>query len=703
MYKINVTDKDGNKTEEPIYTISDFPYSKYKYTEIIQKNTMKYGRQNYLNIAAAFDIETTTVDPLNGKKPMDEKGRRRTRIEGEIPFAFMYHWQFCLKESVIFGTKWEEFFEFLERLTEELELKKNILVVYVHNLGFEFQFMKDFLNLSNFFAKGKRKPLRFLHTTTSGGKIEFRCSYFLSNMSLAKFCENSKLCRFYKKTDSYNYRKIRTCDTPVTDEEAEYDYCDVRGLCECIESALLEDDITTIPLTSTGYVRRDCLNASKRKEGWREEVKRLFPDVEQYRLLRDAFRGGDCHANRKNTGKILTDVKSADRKSAYPAEILTEYCPVSPLKKMEIKNKAHFDSLCEGFCVIFRATFINVSVKDNIPFPYIPLSKCKKIHNYKNDNGRILKADFLQIALTELDYKIIRETYNFAELYINECYTAKRGDFPDFIREVTYSYFKLKSELDGIEEKKYEYMKSKNKLNSIFGMLVTRFDAEEWYYSGEWKKKEKNLEEIIHKKRESEKEFLLYQHGVYITAHARYKLFLCYKLFGSNSVYQDTDSQKYLLFKGASEKIKDFNKAYILRYGNVNPPIFCKNSRGETKTLGILEEDGYYREFKTWGAKKYIYKDIDGKITVTVSGMNKKKASAQIKDLSEFEIGRTYRDVGRTESVFNDRGIGEITVTDYLGNVSTFTTASNMAVLDTTYTLGITEEYKKILEVEKSY
>ena len=40
--------------------------------------------------------------------------------------------------------------------------------------------------------------------------------------------------------------KLRTANTPLTEEEKAYCYNDVRWLCECIESYYLEDNITTL-------------------------------------------------------------------------------------------------------------------------------------------------------------------------------------------------------------------------------------------------------------------------------------------------------------------------------------------------------------------------------------------------------------------------------------------------------------------------
>lgn len=85
---------------------------------------------------------------------------------------------------------------------------------------------------------------------------------------------------------------------------------------------------------------------------------------------------------------------------------------------------------------------------------------------------------------------------------------------------------------------------------------------------------------------------------------------------------------------------------------------------------------------------------------VTVSGLSKEKGAAELErgnGIADFKIGKLFTDSGRTVSYFNESNIHSITITDYTGKDSTFTTASNIAIVDTTYTLGITDEYSEII------
>ena len=155
MISIRVDTTDGTKTEK-VYGIHDFPYDKYSHSMV----SVTHGKHPciYLELSAAFDIETTNIV-----------------ADVERPYAFMHHWQFCIENSVVFGRRWEEFTEFLRRLHDALYLASNRrLVVFVHNLSFEFQFMRRFLNIEGGFYKAERKPLKVV---ING--FEFRDSYAL--------------------------------------------------------------------------------------------------------------------------------------------------------------------------------------------------------------------------------------------------------------------------------------------------------------------------------------------------------------------------------------------------------------------------------------------------------------------------------------------------------------------------------------------
>ena len=135
------------------------------------------ARREIIDLVCAFDIETTTI------------------MHKDEYHAFMYVWQFSANNDVIIiGRTWEEYQELvsvieesLKELKEEYNLKESpLLVVYVHNLAFEFQFLSGIFVFmpEDVFLRGARKPIY-----ARAGCIEYRCSYIQSNMSLARFCQ----------------------------------------------------------------------------------------------------------------------------------------------------------------------------------------------------------------------------------------------------------------------------------------------------------------------------------------------------------------------------------------------------------------------------------------------------------------------------------------------------------------------------------
>lgn len=676
MITIDVPTIKGIK-KEVAYNISDFPYTLLKNLPIIKK--AKKGE--FYNVSSAFDIETTTIEP---PKHEDEYIYN--------PYGFMYHWQFCINNMVVFGRTWEEFTLFLDNIRSTLHLNENRkLIVYVHILGYEFQFMKDFLQIDNIFAKDKRKPMKVL----SQG-IEFRCSYFLSNMSLNKFCENSKLCIHYKMQDTYDYKKLRTPTTPLTNDELAYCYNDVRGLCECIDTKLLDDDIATIPLTNTGYVRREYRKAMKTKQ-LRHKFVSTQLNAEQYKMLKRAFRGGNTHANRFLSNVVLDNVYSFDISSSYPTSMAIDEYPIGAFMECKLNNQNKLDYFIDNYCVVMDITFFDITVKENEVIPYIPISHCWERSGVVNDNGRVLHADMITITLTNIDLKIIRDTYNYKGFTVNKSMYATKGKLPIELRSKMMEFFTNKTMLKNIEGKEYEYMKSKNMLNSTFGMMVTSIDHSEVTYDAntmKWGEIEPNLVSALEQFYKSRNNFLSYQWGVFVTANSRLRLQKMLKKVGGDVVYTDTDSIKFVNKKHIKE-FEELNNE-LIKQAETNDIQAFVDRDGERFYLGTWDNDGNYLRYKTLGSKKYCYEKMKkGKkvFEITVSGMSKKKGAERVGNIDNFEIGKTYTDVGRTTSWYNDEKPHKITI-----NGDTFTSASNIGILDTTYTLGVTNEYWELIK-----
>lgn len=698
MRKINVDivsgfDKDKNPIMETVledvYTIEELPML----GKLLScKDSTKNG-VNYLNIPCAFDIETTNIYQRDSEGEVLKEPR---------PYAFMYQWQFCLDDCVVFGRTWEEFQKLIEELTKRMNLSiKNRLVVWVHNLNFEWTFMNRFLHYYEGFFRDNNEPLKIV---TSEG-IEFRCSQALSNMSLAKFCENEGLSagvRHYKLVDTYDYEKIRLPTTPLTEEEEAYCYNDVRGLCECIRSRLRHDTITTIPITSTGYVRRDLRAAVRGDKKFRQKFRDNALDSHLYGLCRDAFRGGDTHANIDHSRQTLTNIKAKDETSAYPACMMMDLYPSTaffPINVSTFKNRDLGD-----YALLIEVRFIGLNYVGTCGIPYIPVSKLKndpkKIKKVV-DNGRILEASMAEMVLTDIDYRIILEEYTFDDLYIREVWASRYEPLADNIKNVVMDYYRKKTLLRDDPSMEYEYNKSKNSLNSCYGCMVQRIDMTTITYDPikhEYIPEPINLEETLAKFYKSRNNFLTYQHGVWITANARLRLRKMLWQVGEDVVYCDTDSIKY---RGDHEQLFIDRNAEIIKEAE-KVGAYAETLSGKVKYLGVWDDDKppVYEKFRTLGSKKYVYQYYDPKedkhkIKSTIAGVSKKAGAEYFTKhgVEGFDIGKKIPRSGHLTAYYNDDEIHTITV-----NGVSFTTASNVAIVDGIYTIGVTGEYLNLLE-----
>jgi len=169
---------------------------------------------------------------------------------------------------------------------------------------------------------------------------------------------------------------------------------------------------------------------------------------------------------------IHNDVYSYDIASSYPTQQLTKKFPMKPFKWLD--GDLSFDRIAMfiglGYAVVGDYRFTNIRLKDpEEPIPYISLSRCDA-QGFKLDNGRILKADYLEIALTEIDLEIILDTYTYDEMQVVQCMVADKDFLPAPYRAVIQEYYNKKTALKGddSDDGQYMYMKSKNMLNSVY-------------------------------------------------------------------------------------------------------------------------------------------------------------------------------------------------------------------------------------------
>lgn len=642
----------------------------------------------YKAAVCAFDTETSYIEQID----------RQT----------LYIWQFQIDEALtVIGRTWSAFLTFWQTACDILEEQDKYIVVYVHNLSYEFQFMRSLFHVDpdDLFCVKSRRILRWIC-----GRFEFRCSYLQTNMSLDAFThkfgvEHSKL-----SGAEFDYKKVRYADTPLSDRELEYCVNDVRGLVEALKAEMSRDDDTlyTIPLTSTGYVRRE-VKAALREWG-RHRLAELMPGREVYQLLREAFRGGNTHANRyfvKNPEYPLPpveDVHSADRSSSYPDVQVNYMFPMSPFKRVlcEVSYSTLKDHYIKrrGYALLFRLEITDLRLRDKFnPCPYISLDKCHKISGKQTDNGRILKADHVFITVTDIDFNIIDKQYvlNDDNVTISDLYFARYDYLPDELRELVKHFYSEKTALKGVAGMALFYDKFKNLINAVYGCSAQDPGKDNIIYNENptdendlYTFEGKDLDDILYHARPSQP----YQWGVWTTARARERLQIMIDAVHENPdsefVYTDTDSVKY---------IGDFDLETIngqLRQISIEHGAYADDVHGNRHYMGVYEFEGTYRRFETLGAKSYVYEDDSGDLHITIAGVPKKAGAAELTRMGGFgayAVGTVFHD-GVTETHYNDERQFKRTTID--GHVVELT--SDLIIRDSFHKIGFASDYKILLE-----
>lgn len=662
----------------PRYDIDSFPIDEYRkigYQKRRRGNQGTKTKKSYRDIIITFDIETSLI-------PFTDQ-------------SHMYIWQMQLGSiGTVFGRTWDEFKKFMGNLI--LDMKEDeYIVVYVHNLSFEFQFLAGIYSFSTdeVFAVKSRKVIKcemYEH-------IEFRCSYALTNMSLSEFTKKMKVEHVKKPGEDIDYKVYRTSTTPLSETALQYCENDVLGLYEALTVQLNNDgdNLYTVPMTSTGYVRRETKQALRMVN--RNYISNQIVSYDVYLLLREAFRGGNTHANRFYSGQILHDVKSYDRASSYPDVQCNKLFPIAEFKRGEDSMQYITNLLKSNKPFVCRVAFDKIRLTDRLwPIPYLTKDKSRNIIDGLFDNGRILQAEHTETTVTDADLKIIMDEYSFDNIYVSDVYYSRYGKLPPAYIHNIVKYYRGKTELKGTGDD-YNYMKSKNLLNSIYGMSAQDPVKQSILFDmGLFRLDTVPGREIYEKYKK--RAFQPYQWGVWTTAHARMALEEGIKVAGHNCIYVDTDSVKFI----GEADFSEFNKKAIKL--SKQSRAYADDIKGKTHYMGVYEQEQTYARFKTLGAKKYVYEYEDGVVHCTIAGVNKKMGGKELMNVSRetntdplklFTDGFVFRKAGGNEVIYND--FPEEDEIELYVNGKREIITRNESLIDSEYTVGITDEYAALL------
>lgn len=596
------------------YSNSDLFWILYKvfYSE---KPTRTNKHTAYYQIPCAFDIETTSF------------------YEGEDKRAIMYVWMVSLGGYVVCGRDWESLLYCLNRVSEYCGLSKDIrLCVYVHNLAYEFQFIRKRFKWLKVFALEQRKPVYCLCDLG----IEFRCSYLLSGYSLERLGNGLNKYKVNKLVGNLDYSKPRHAITPLDDDEWSYCVNDVLVVTAYIQERIEQDgSIQDIPITKTGYVRRyckrNCLGTSKHRDmKYRRMIHSMNLDADEYRMLKRAFQGGFTHANAYYSGRVVHGVSSYDFTSSYPTVMISEKFPMSRGERIDIVSREAFETNIKRYCCMFDIEFIGI-YSTVLYENYLSTSHCRGVIHAVVNNGRIVSADRLVTTITEQDFMIIQKLYQWESMSVGKFIRYKKDYLPTpFVKSVLNLYAD-KTTLKGVKGSEVEYMLKKEMLNSCYGMTVTDICRDEITYSDdEWGEDTPDVEKAVNKYNDAHSRFMFYPWGVWITAYARRNLFTGIVSCGTDYVYSDTDSIKILNPVKHRDYIERYNETITQQlekamnhHGLDVSSIAPKSKDGKEKPLGVWDYEGTYTDFKTLGAKRYLTRDDSG-YHMTIAGLGKR-------------------------------------------------------------------------------
>lgn len=650
-------------------------------------------KSHYLDLDCAFDIETSS--------------------DQENKLSWMYMWQFAINDKTIIGRTWEEFEEFLEILGDFYANDKDYkILVWDHNLNYEFSFCKNWMKYAykkdypEVFALSPREVIKF----RTHNNIEFRDSSVLTNVKLEKLAKDYKT-GLTKLVEDIDYKEVLTPKTPLDHPRIAYAINDVQILAKFNKNYIKKYYLKLghdIPLTSTAIVRNELKRKfkalpKKEKNKYKNMIKAYFPDKEEYEIImRWLYRGGYVHSSIADTFQkfVNMDMWSLDFKSSYPAVMLHNKYPWHFVRR-SVKEwyKIAYDYRYmndNAFYVLLKFKNIRAKTSHSIESKH-------KIIDYKNgyfDNGRLVKADYIEVMLTEQDWLNYIDFYEWDDVKCLSYKVASKEPLPKYLTDMVIEYFAKKESLD---RDTLDYTLMKRKLNSLYGMCSSGLfhdnlildDNGELVPSGE----EKDFEDIVRS------QILLPYFGIWICAIARRNLLKIVAKLDTDNAYSDTDSSKVFnyygnkyIFDNYNDRIERINKN--MDTGEYDNEIF--------KDLGKFCLEDKYIKFQTNGCKRYIYTTADYdkednvyrlKNHVTVAGMRKgsleKKAKKEGIDI--YELFKDGLELDKLESdklttSYNDNGF-TMDVTDYLGDTNTVMERSCVTLIDIGFKMNIEETY----------
>ena len=603
------------------------------------------GQRSIFSYFLCADIETSYVD---GDKPADMK-------------AWSYQQAIAMFDIETGDLKgYEEtrnILDFVENIFNFNTAIKNRGdgkgIVFIHNLAFDLRFFRAMLierfgdvEHDDFLIDNKH----WLYFRID--RVEFRCSYKLTNMSLYTFTKEMNV--EHRKLLGANDYGIHYSDEELSQDFHDYMRNDVLGMGESICKFFQLENISfrNAPYTATGFVRNHT-RAEFRKDKMEISVfQRSQPTAYEFVTWCDSYSGGFTQANEKYCGKLIKGkIRHRDFNSFYPSIIYTQMFPYGKGEMLEIPEDYEqaqemlLDLIAKQEMIFAEIMIVDYVVNDGVmPFlPYIRATKLTQntsIQSYSHKIKIIHGAVVVSCSLPEL--MMIVKYSRFGHLIPLTVYKYKKHHMPQPILNTVREFFGLKSAYKAKEkacdesEKIYIHsllMRAKAKLNAIYGELVEQQLRNKYEIDDNGNVQcvpfdFSNANEInnalynYYDKARTGKCFS-YAQGCYITAWCRYYLFEFCDVIGWNNVlYCDTDSAFYKSTPAIEERIEKLNDE--LRKVAIDTQAFVETNGKKDYLHHFDDENEEITMFKALNAKRYAYvyeKNGKSHFTVTSAGV----------------------------------------------------------------------------------
>ena len=624
----------------------------------------------------------------------------------EHPIGWIYQWCFSYQGQLVCGRTPSELADAIVKIIKVNDLSDERRInIFVHNLSYDYEYIKEHIRQSlqsdfNHLAVAEHK----LISSRIDGLL-FKCTFRLTCKSLDAWSKELGT-KHRKLVGTVDYDEIHYQDSELTEIDWKYMWNDVIVLDEALtlQMSIYNDDLRSLPLTCTGYVRREARRHFQTKSIYRSEFLKTRLSFEQYLMCKREFSGGITHGNRflaNREVKVGDTIRHGNKEfkvmaighrdfaSHYPSQQRCYFAPCSRFFTYYNRQFDNFEMSVETLlkmrkdkCMLITIEITDLHLRDRgITLPYAQACKFQegKLGKLKTieDNGRILSMEGTsRIVVNEIDLLWLYKQYEFDYEVLN-VEMADKGAFPEWLIETVDEFFYGKTALkqkekqlekDGFNEDTPEWinnhrdlMISKGNLNGVYGMSATDPVREGFTESedGEWHKEiktEEQMRDALDNYYDNRKSFMAYQLGCWTTANARNELMEFAELIGYDKfLYADTDSIFYISDEEVEKRIEDRNAEF--RAYNDEHGMYIESNGKRVYYNQFEREDENIISFKFLHAKCYGYYLDDNSMKVTIAGVAKhgRNENSRVKELGSLDrlkTGTSFEDCGGTRTVY---------------------------------------------------